>query len=331
MSLLNLALQNVSLQRNSMDVNFEYIVKPASSLKKLRDLSERQPNVKTALEESLEPTLSLLKHRFSKLKLHNRNVVVHDAATFEEIKNLSDVLDLFKDTEDSCSVIECNEKNAPKKLKDFIDKHCRARQYSFQIKKCTAQCWYCTLNPKRLPGDNPLHWLPDPTKGPDGTYQSLEDLMDTETTDKDCPGLSLKGTTTDNDKKHKGVLIGGKVRSFIICCLCGKRRVVYSKERLSRLQITDIEEVQDNLLYTCGSSLFPEGHRCYDNVVVTEGLECATEMETTYYAGITTKFLPVCFFCGDIEIDSTSQTVQDLKKNYSIVRPICATCLSRGI
>ncbi|XP_062607328.1 uncharacterized protein LOC134269121 [Saccostrea cucullata] len=206
MSLLNLALQNVSLQRNSMDVNFEYIVKPASSLKKLRDLSERQPNVKTALEESLEPTLSLLKHRFSKLKLHNRNVVVHDAATFEEIKNLSDVLDLFKDTEDSCSVIECNEKNAPKKLKDFIDKHCRARQYSFQIKKCTAQCWYCTLNPKRLPGDNPLHWLPDPTKGPDGTYQSLEDLMDTETTDKDCPGLSLKGTTTDNDKKESSQL-----------------------------------------------------------------------------------------------------------------------------
>lgn len=48
-------------------------------------------------------------------------------------------------------------------------------------------------------------------------------------------------------------------------------------------------------------------------------------------AGITTKFQPVCFFCGDTEVDSTSQTVQDLRKNYSIVRPICGNCISRGI
>lgn len=134
MSLLNLGLQNISLQRNAMDGNMEYMVKSASTLKKLRDLSERQPNVKTALEESLEPTLSLLKHRFSKLKLHDRRVVVHDAATLEEIQNISDLLDLFKDTEDSSSVIETKEKNAPEKLKAFIDTHCRARQYSFQVK-----------------------------------------------------------------------------------------------------------------------------------------------------------------------------------------------------
>lgn len=132
-SLLNLGLQNVCLQRNSMEANIEYIVKPASTLKKLRDLSERQPNVKTALEESLKPTLSLLKHRFSKLKLHGRPVVVHDAVTLEEIMNISDVLDLFKDAEDSSSVIDTKEKNAPKKLKAFIDRHCRARQYSFQV------------------------------------------------------------------------------------------------------------------------------------------------------------------------------------------------------
>lgn len=200
-SLLNLGLQNVCLQRNSMEANIEYIVKPASTLKKLRDLSERQPNVKTALEESLKPTLSLLKHRFSKLKLHGRPVVVHDAVTLEEIMNISDVLDLFKDAEDSSSVIDTKEKNAPKKLKAFIDRHCRARQYSFQIKKCdAADCWYCTLNPKRLPADKPLHWLPGPTRGPDGTFQPLEDLLGTETIDRDCPGLSDKGTTTENDK-----------------------------------------------------------------------------------------------------------------------------------
>ena len=82
-SLLNLGLQNISLQRNAMDANMEYMVKSASTLKKLRDLSESQPNVKTALEESLEPTLSLLKHRFSELKLHDRHVAVHDTVLKE--------------------------------------------------------------------------------------------------------------------------------------------------------------------------------------------------------------------------------------------------------
>lgn len=80
--------------------------------------------------------------------------------------------------------------------------------------------------------------------------------------------------------------IPGKVRSFIMCCLCGKRRVVYCKERLSRQQITDIEEVQDSLFYTCGSTLFPTGHRYHETIVVKYGLECTAEMETTYYAGI---------------------------------------------
>lgn len=80
-------------------------------------------------------------------------------------------------------------------------------------------------------------------------------------------------------------MISGKVRSFIMCCLCEKRRVVYCKERLSRQQVTDMEVVQDNLLYTCGSMLFPSGHRNHETVVVKEGLECAAKMETTYSAG----------------------------------------------
>ena len=63
MSLLNLALWNISLQRNRMDTNIELREKPATALKKLRDLSEKEPNIKTALQETLEPPLSLLKHR----------------------------------------------------------------------------------------------------------------------------------------------------------------------------------------------------------------------------------------------------------------------------
>ena len=46
-----------------MDTNIELREKPATALKKLRDLSEKEPNIKTALQETLEAPLSLLKHR----------------------------------------------------------------------------------------------------------------------------------------------------------------------------------------------------------------------------------------------------------------------------
>ena len=54
MNLLNLALQNISLQRNRMDTNIELRVKPATTLKKLRDFSEKEPYTKKALQASLE-------------------------------------------------------------------------------------------------------------------------------------------------------------------------------------------------------------------------------------------------------------------------------------
>ena len=52
MSLLYLALQNISLKRNRMGANIELRVKPGTTLKKLGDLSVKEPNIKTVLQES---------------------------------------------------------------------------------------------------------------------------------------------------------------------------------------------------------------------------------------------------------------------------------------
>jgi hypothetical protein len=46
-----------------------------------------------------------------------------------------------------------------------------------------------------------------------------------------------------------------------------------------------LDRVQEELIYTCGSSLFPEGHEFDKKLVVREGLDCNTTIETTYYAG----------------------------------------------
>lgn len=66
-----------------------------------------------------------MKYRFFKFKLYGRFVVVYDVVILEEIMNISDVLDLFKDVEDFSSVIDIKEKNVLKKLKVFIDRYCR--------------------------------------------------------------------------------------------------------------------------------------------------------------------------------------------------------------
>ena len=120
------------MQRNRIDSNIELREKPATVLKKLRDLFEKEPNIKRALQEYLEPTLSLLKHRFSRLKLHDKNIV-HAAASKEEIKDVSNLLDLFKDDNldaENIHVGSIKEKEAPVMLNYIMERHCIARLYS---------------------------------------------------------------------------------------------------------------------------------------------------------------------------------------------------------
>jgi hypothetical protein len=64
MSLLNIALQNTALQREKMEDQYEFKVKSLSSMKKIRDAAEKQPQLKTAIIESLEPVQAMLKFKF---------------------------------------------------------------------------------------------------------------------------------------------------------------------------------------------------------------------------------------------------------------------------
>lgn len=150
MSILNMTLQHCSLQREKMSDAIELRVKSLGSLKKIREKSEREPAVKNALKESLEPVLAKLKQRFSQLKLHGESVVVHDAATDDEIASLTDILDIFKEenhAEDE-KVFKAlkNKKDIQKydKLKDFYEHHVRERNYTFQVNySSTSNDYFC--------------------------------------------------------------------------------------------------------------------------------------------------------------------------------------------
>ncbi|XP_060571418.1 uncharacterized protein LOC132729628 [Ruditapes philippinarum] len=99
MSLLNIALQNVALHRESMTENLELRVRSLTSLGKIRNAANRDPDLKTNLVDSMEPVLAVLKQRFSKLKFHQEPLLVHDAATMKSEPKVTqkNVLKFFSD------------------------------------------------------------------------------------------------------------------------------------------------------------------------------------------------------------------------------------------
>lgn len=79
-----------------------------------------------------------------------------------------------------------------------------------------------------------------------------------------------------------------KVRAFITCKECGKRRVVYSQAKLTTTELRSVTRVEEELVYTCGNPLFYAG-QFRDKILVKEGLSCSSEIEAAYYAGIILK------------------------------------------
>ena len=64
MSILNLALQNVSLERKEMDRESEKVMKNKNNMKAVRDVIKSHPEMKSKIEDSLKPVTDLLDERF---------------------------------------------------------------------------------------------------------------------------------------------------------------------------------------------------------------------------------------------------------------------------
>lgn len=67
MSILNLALQNVSLERKPMDEEFEKVIAGKNNVKNVRSLFESRPEVEQKVKESLLPVISLLDGLFKRM------------------------------------------------------------------------------------------------------------------------------------------------------------------------------------------------------------------------------------------------------------------------
>ena len=132
MSLLNLALQNVALERAAMSPDCEMQVKSACSLKKLRNLASQNRRLKEEYTQAVGASLDILKQRFKRLRWKGENVCVQEAASPEEMNALVELLKVLDEN------IQCNANlsNLQSKAIDaFLESHSRSRQYIFQV--CT--------------------------------------------------------------------------------------------------------------------------------------------------------------------------------------------------
>ena len=204
-----------------------------------------------------------------------------------------------------------------------------------QIKKCSldrvVNCWFCQLQPPRLPDDiyNSLHFLPDPVVDHSSNrFKSFPDVYGTATTESDRPSLKTSKAKNHTDKENKGLFVAAKVRDVIHCMECAKPRCIYAPEKLDSETLILVEHIKDqDSTYTCGSPLFD----MESPIKVRIGITCTSPMEAQYYTAKLHKFPPVCYHCGQENLPETSTELdKSLQKSYTTVRPICTDCENLG-
>ena len=134
MSILNIALQNVSLERDSMDDNNEKLISQNTSMAKLRSATEDNLNFKEAFQRSMENVISLVGSRFECMNLKEEAVNCHEACDDVKVGAFFDYLRVIDENIDKNKVTVA-ELIRLEKYSKFLEDHCCLTTYTFQIKK----------------------------------------------------------------------------------------------------------------------------------------------------------------------------------------------------
>ena len=225
MSILNLGLQGVALERKSVG-KYEAKLKACHSISDIRTASEKDPGLKDAFVESVQQPLVKVCDRFNRLQLKDEKV--QGLATTATAEQLEELFSFAKQVDSTLTQTDSTKIELSKKqsLKSFMSKHCRLHHYMFQIKKCMDEtCAYCLE--KQLPGEV-ISNLPCSKGDASGKYLPYEEVVGTETTDKHRPSF-----VTGDNKIY--VLVSTQVHTTVACRECLKPCCVYSRYVLSNL------------------------------------------------------------------------------------------------
>ena len=86
MSVLNLALNGVSLSREEMSKEKEGLIKTPTNMKEMRAAAENNHDVKAVIKDSLQKPLSILNNQFSRLSLKGCQFQILPPTSDEQIQ-----------------------------------------------------------------------------------------------------------------------------------------------------------------------------------------------------------------------------------------------------
>ena len=222
LSLLNLALQNVSLERQAISEKCEKLVHNVKTVKELRSHIVTHPNLGEDIGQSLQPVIDLLNARFQQMKLKEHHFKAGDVASEEQIQSVFDEVHAI---DPSISVSDLSQKSLKKAgaLQEFLLKHSHITTYAVQFRKCLLDtCSYCSSHPVRMPIDefSSLGFLPMPRL--DSTWEHYQPFDEVYLPDeRDRPSNHCSDEGKEIDKANRKMLsLSGKVRSVIMCREC---------------------------------------------------------------------------------------------------------------
>ena len=102
------------------------------SFQDARAMANKVPAFKDALMESVHPVLMILEGRFGRLKIKGEPIQIHKPATDDEVSNFFNILHIIDPVLDANKMTHADLKKSSR-LTDWIDRHCRSRQYMFQV------------------------------------------------------------------------------------------------------------------------------------------------------------------------------------------------------
>ena len=119
----------------------------------------------------------------------------------------------------------------------------------------------------------------------------------------------------------KSVLVVSKIRGYINCENCGKRRCVYSDKSLTCNEQEDYQQALDSYSYSCGAPIFPDDHNLKEVVFVRTRISCDSPIEILYYSSRKSGNYSICYYCGEKEDLITPP--QSLKDRFKQIYPLC--------
>ncbi|WAR26136.1 hypothetical protein MAR_011840, partial [Mya arenaria] len=104
---------------------------------------------------------------------------------------------------------------------------------------------------------------------------------------------------------------------------------VYAPKKFTADQRVSLELLKEDVIYTCGGTMFPEDREMFDCTLVQPLVTCSAPVCNHYYS-IRSSFRAVslCYNCGSSDLHEIST---ELKAMYQSVHPVCVSCHEKNI